>query len=218
MEEATYRGAVYPWQCDHVGHMNIMWYVGKFDEANWNMFARLGLTPSYLRQSGRGMAGVQQNITYKRELFAGAILSKSEAGYSSCAKSPFASCMKCTMPRPVKSPRPARSRRCISTGKHTNPCRSRMRSAPSRRDIWCPSRRRRETNMPRFEPRNPDFRRIAAETLGRQQAMRTLTISEARAYALRDGGEHLIATMTGTLMAMHRREAPSASERVLSPV
>ena len=70
--------------------------------------------------------------------------------------------------------------------------------------------------MPRFEPRNPDFRRIAADTFGRQQAMRTLTISEARAYALRDGGEHLIATMTGTLMAMHRREAPSASERVLS--
>jgi acyl-CoA thioesterase FadM len=30
---ATYRGTVYPWQCDHVGHMNIMWYVGKFDEA-----------------------------------------------------------------------------------------------------------------------------------------------------------------------------------------
>ena len=72
--EATYRGTVYPWQCDHVGHMNIMWYVGKFDEANWNMFARLGLTPSYLRQSGRGMAGVQQNISYKRELFAGDIV------------------------------------------------------------------------------------------------------------------------------------------------
>jgi acyl-CoA thioester hydrolase len=54
--------------------MNIMWYVGKFDEANWNFFARLGLTPSYLRESGRGMAGVQQNISYKRELFAGDIV------------------------------------------------------------------------------------------------------------------------------------------------
>jgi acyl-CoA thioester hydrolase len=70
----TYRGVVYPWHCDHMGHMNVMWYVGKFDEANWNMFARLGLTPSYLRQSGRGMAGVQQNISYKRELFAGDIV------------------------------------------------------------------------------------------------------------------------------------------------
>ena len=154
--------------------------------------------------------------------------------------------------------------------------------------------------MPRFEPRNPDFRRIAADTFSRQQAMRTLgfsiarmepgevdlamdyspalsqqngfvhagvitagldtacgiaaftlmpagsdiltvefktnllapasgtrfvfraevikpgrtlTISEARAYAIRDGGEHLIATMTGTLMAMARREPAGASER-----
>jgi acyl-CoA thioester hydrolase len=46
---ATYRGTVYPWQSDHVGHMNIMSCVGKFDEANWDLFARNGLTPSYLR-------------------------------------------------------------------------------------------------------------------------------------------------------------------------
>jgi acyl-CoA thioester hydrolase len=75
MESAvTYCGTVYPWQCDHVGHMNIMWYAGKFDEANWNLFARIGLTPSYLRQSSRGMAAVQQNIAYKRELLAGDIV------------------------------------------------------------------------------------------------------------------------------------------------
>ena len=78
--DATYRGTVYPWQCDHVGHMNIMWYVGKFDEANWNLFARLGLTPSYLRESGRGMAAVQQTITYKRELLAGSRSQEPAAG------------------------------------------------------------------------------------------------------------------------------------------
>jgi acyl-CoA thioester hydrolase len=72
--QATYRGTVYPWQCDHVGHMNVMWYVGKFDEANWNLIARIGLTPSYLRETGRGMAAVQQNISYKRELLAGDIV------------------------------------------------------------------------------------------------------------------------------------------------
>jgi acyl-CoA thioester hydrolase len=72
--EATYRGTVYPWHCDHIGHMNVMWYVGKFDEANWNLIARIGLTPTYLRQSGRGMAAVQQNISYKRELLAGDII------------------------------------------------------------------------------------------------------------------------------------------------
>jgi acyl-CoA thioester hydrolase len=71
---STYRGTVHPWHCDHNGHMNIMWYVGKFDEANWNLLARIGLTPSYLRESGRGMAAVQQNVTYKRELMAGDIV------------------------------------------------------------------------------------------------------------------------------------------------
>jgi len=70
----TYRGAVYPWHCDHMGHMNVMWYVGKFDEATWNLFAELGVTPGYLRDRQRGMAAVQQNITYKRELVSGDVV------------------------------------------------------------------------------------------------------------------------------------------------
>ena len=67
----THRGAVYPWQCDHMGHMNVMWYTGKFDEASWQLFGHIGLTPSYLREHKRGMAGLQQDTSYKRELFAG---------------------------------------------------------------------------------------------------------------------------------------------------
>jgi acyl-CoA thioester hydrolase len=67
----THRGAVYPWQCDHNGHMNVMWYVGKFDEATWCLFADLGITPSYLRDAGRGMVAVEQHLHYKKELFAG---------------------------------------------------------------------------------------------------------------------------------------------------
>lgn len=30
---ALREGSAYPWHCDHVGHMNVMWSVGKFDEA-----------------------------------------------------------------------------------------------------------------------------------------------------------------------------------------
>jgi acyl-CoA thioester hydrolase len=67
----TYRGVVYPWHCDHMGHMNVMWYVGKFDEATWNLFAAMGVTAAFLRENRRGMAAVQQNITYRRELVAG---------------------------------------------------------------------------------------------------------------------------------------------------
>jgi uncharacterized protein (TIGR00369 family) len=37
--------------------------------------------------------------------------------------------------------------------------------------------------MPRFEPKNPDYRAVAAATFDRQQAMRTLRISIARLEA-----------------------------------
>jgi acyl-CoA thioester hydrolase len=70
----TYRGVVYPWQCDHMGHMNVMWYVGKFDEATWQILSMLGLTPSFLRVQNRGMGAVQENITYKRELLPGEVV------------------------------------------------------------------------------------------------------------------------------------------------
>lgn len=36
---------------------------------------------------------------------------------------------------------------------------------------------------------------------------RTLTVCEGKAFAARDGVESLVATMTGTLMALQRREA-----------
>ena len=70
----TYRGAVSASECDHMGHMNITWYTHKFDQANWNLFAAIGITPSYLREGKYGMAGVQQNVSYKRELFAGDVV------------------------------------------------------------------------------------------------------------------------------------------------
>ena len=73
-DNITYRGAVYPWHCDHVGHMNVMWYVGKFDEATWNLFHQMGITPAYLRDNQRGMAAVDQHIQYQRELKAGDVI------------------------------------------------------------------------------------------------------------------------------------------------
>ncbi len=75
----TARSVVYPWHCDHMGHMNVMWYVGKFDEATWHLFGLLGLTPTFFRENDRGMAAVHQEITYKRELYAGNIISISSA-------------------------------------------------------------------------------------------------------------------------------------------
>ena len=70
----TYRGTIYPWHCDHMGHMNVMWYVGKFDEATWHLLATVGATGTRLRQDGIGMAAVEQRIEYKRELVAGDLI------------------------------------------------------------------------------------------------------------------------------------------------
>jgi len=67
----TYRGTVYPWHCDHMNHMNVMWYVGKFDEATWNLFSHLGMGAAFLREHHRGMAAVEQRISYQHELHAG---------------------------------------------------------------------------------------------------------------------------------------------------
>jgi len=71
----TYRGTVFPWHCDHIGHMNVMWYISKFDEATWQLFTTMGITPSYLRSRKRGMAGLEQRVLYRRELRAGDVVS-----------------------------------------------------------------------------------------------------------------------------------------------
>ena len=70
----TYRGTVHQWQCDHMGHMNVMWYVGKFDEATWNLAAMMGMTAQYLKDAKRGMAAVDQRIAYRREALPGDVV------------------------------------------------------------------------------------------------------------------------------------------------
>lgn len=67
----TYRGTVYPWHCDHMGHMNVMWYASKFDEACWQLLALLGLDRRRFEEDATGMVAVEQQINYKRELRAG---------------------------------------------------------------------------------------------------------------------------------------------------
>jgi acyl-CoA thioester hydrolase len=70
----TYRGLVHQWNCDHMGHMNVMWYVGKFDEATWNLGAMMGMTAQYLRETRRGMAAVERHISYQREALVGDVI------------------------------------------------------------------------------------------------------------------------------------------------
>jgi len=70
----TYRGFVYPASLDHIGHMNVQFYTGRFDEATWHLFARLGITQTYLKANKRGMAALDQHTQYKREVLVGSVL------------------------------------------------------------------------------------------------------------------------------------------------
>jgi acyl-CoA thioester hydrolase len=70
----TYKGVVYPWQCDHMDHMNVQFYAAKFDEATWQLFGAIGMDSEYLRYTNRGMVAVEQKTKYQREVLAGDII------------------------------------------------------------------------------------------------------------------------------------------------
>jgi len=70
----TYRGVVYPNQLDHIGHMNVQWYVAKFDEATWHFLSNIGITSTYIRNNNKGMVAVEQKIRYKEEALSGDLL------------------------------------------------------------------------------------------------------------------------------------------------
>jgi acyl-CoA thioester hydrolase len=70
----TARGTVHAWQCDHMGHINVRAYGEFFEEACWQLYNRIGITPSLLRSGQFHMAAVQQDTSYLRELLAGDVI------------------------------------------------------------------------------------------------------------------------------------------------
>jgi acyl-CoA thioester hydrolase len=70
----TARGTLHAWQCDHMGHVNVRAYVDFFEEACWQLYNRIGITPSLLRAGALNMAAVQQNIRYRKELLGGDVV------------------------------------------------------------------------------------------------------------------------------------------------
>jgi acyl-CoA thioester hydrolase len=64
----TFRGVVYPWHCDHQGHMTTMHYVGMFDAAFWHLLSAHGFTRAFLAEHNTGFADVSDTIRYLAEL------------------------------------------------------------------------------------------------------------------------------------------------------
>lgn len=63
----SYRGVVYPAQCDAMGHMTIQFHMAAFDQAMWSLVYSLGWRAVPDRRS-RGFADVRHVIDYKAEL------------------------------------------------------------------------------------------------------------------------------------------------------
>ncbi|MGV3572244.1 MAG: acyl-CoA thioesterase [Ramlibacter sp.] len=70
----THLGRVAPCECDHLGHMNVQFYVARISDAAWHVMASIGITPSFIRERRQAPAAVRQEIAYLRELRAGDLL------------------------------------------------------------------------------------------------------------------------------------------------
>lgn len=68
-KELTYRGAVQSWECDSNGHMNVMYYINKYELAGRNLISVMGLRKSYMEANNLGIAVVEQQVKYIQEVF-----------------------------------------------------------------------------------------------------------------------------------------------------
>ena len=70
----TYCGRVAPSECDHLGHMNVQFYVARISDATATINAAIGLTSNYIRARRQALATVRQEISYLLELKAGDLI------------------------------------------------------------------------------------------------------------------------------------------------
>ena len=64
----TARGTVHEWQRDHMGHINVRAYMEFFEEACWQFYAMLGMTPSLLRSGALHPVSYTHLDVYKRQI------------------------------------------------------------------------------------------------------------------------------------------------------
>lgn len=69
-----FRGVVYPWDCDHLGHMNVQCYTGMFDQAAFHLQHTLGLSPKDLQEAGETAVDAQHTVRFVKEQLAGSLI------------------------------------------------------------------------------------------------------------------------------------------------
>ena len=64
----VHRGLVFPWRCDHYGHMSARWYAHHFDDGGFHLFSMAGIDVSDLLENNRALVTAQTEINYIKEL------------------------------------------------------------------------------------------------------------------------------------------------------
>jgi acyl-CoA thioester hydrolase len=72
--DVSFRGVIFPWDCDAMGHLSNKHYLGLFDQAAWHVFLALGYRPEMAEREHIGLADVHQTIAFHRELRAGQLI------------------------------------------------------------------------------------------------------------------------------------------------
>ena len=75
----TYRAAVAPAQCDHLGHMNVQYYFAAVSDGMFALMIRLGLGPDQIAQRRLSFAVVRAETDFHRELRADDIVALESA-------------------------------------------------------------------------------------------------------------------------------------------
>ncbi|GJL87401.1 MAG: thioesterase [Minwuia thermotolerans] len=70
----TFRGTIYPWHCDHMGHMNVMYYIHFFDQAAGHLLSACGYKWAEMGEQRLGFVDVKHVIEYKAEQVVGSLL------------------------------------------------------------------------------------------------------------------------------------------------
>jgi acyl-CoA thioester hydrolase len=65
------RHMVFPWHCDHYGHMNVRWYTGFFDDASFLIWPNVGIDMRAVHATGIHSVIARNTTEYHHEVQAG---------------------------------------------------------------------------------------------------------------------------------------------------
>jgi acyl-CoA thioester hydrolase len=77
----TNRGVVFPWQCDHYGHLNVRYYTHFFDDAGFQIWSLIGLKLDDIHARGVHPVVAQITVTFLHELKPGSLI-KVKGGFT----------------------------------------------------------------------------------------------------------------------------------------